>query len=110
MQKRSDGNIYFVSKSSGGRQVSAEPSDDELMEIAQQKLRLPHTFCYEYNIGKTIADLAKIELPPVWKRTHWLAEQPVLFLDDDLSAKLMGCNVHYSFDKGFQFEKEENSE
>lgn len=104
MQRHSDNSISFTD----GTPVSAEPSDYEFQQIAKQKLRLPSCFCYNRNIDKTIDELDEKCRPYIkgWQKSYIVANQLVLFLDDDMKADLIGYNLKYSYENGLEYKKE----
>lgn len=104
MQLHSDNSISFTD----GTPLSAEPTDDEFNKIAKQKLRLPSRFCYNWNIDRTIDELDEKcrQYIKGWQKSYLVANQLVLFFDDNMKADLMGYNLKYSYENGLEYEKE----
>lgn len=105
MQLRSDGSIHFLPDQYGGAEIPEYPDDEQCRQIAEQKLRLPTMFYQSSNIEEIISKLRSNCKKHIkgWQESHWLKNQLVLFLDDDLNGELDGYDLHYSFEKGLEF-------
>lgn len=109
MQKCADGSVHFLPHCNGGAAISMMPTESECRKIAEQKLRLPSTFCHEWNIDRTIKELENQCRDHVkyWQNSHWLKGRLVLFLDEKLNGELCGYALRYSPDMGLEYEKKE---
>lgn len=109
MQRYADGMIHFLPHCNGGAAVGVMPEESECRMIAEQKLRLPSVFCREWNIDRTIRELESKcrESVKYWQNSHWLKNQLVLFLDEELNGELCGYTLRYSPEVGLAYEKRE---
>ncbi len=109
MQQYADGTIHFLPHCNGGAAISMMPTESECRKIAEQKIRLPSTFCREWNIDRTIKELENQcrESIRYWQNSHWLKGQLVLFLDAELNGELCGYTLRYSPSVGLEYEKRE---
>lgn len=98
VKRFADGSMYLLN----GTKLSSEPTYDECVLIASQKLRLPSRFSHKWNIDKTIKELeekCKYYIG-LWQKKPLLAGQLVLFFDENNEAELAGCKLRYDFDNG----------
>lgn len=84
------------------------PDYEQARRIAQQTIRLPFVFCLPSIIDKTISVLEEMTLRqcPEFLKSPWLEGQLFLILDENNKGKLLGYDVSYSMDLGFQYSKE----
>ena len=109
MQRTKDGTIRFLPGHYGGAAVSSFPNEEECIQIAEQKLRLPTAFCQNWSVKKTMDELENRCKNYIanWQKSHWLKDRLVLFLDEDLKGELLDFQLHYSFENGLEYQKKE---
>ena len=98
LKRFADGSMYLLN----GTKLSSEPTYDECVLIASQKLRLPSRFSHKWNIDKTIKELeekCKYYIG-LWQKKPLLAGQLILFFDENNEAELAGCKLRYDFENG----------
>ena len=107
MRKFVDNSIHFLPHRFDGAKVSENPSEEECRRIAEQKLRLPSIFSAKWSVDKTISELESgcMEYIESWQKSYLLKGQLVLFLDEYMEGELLGYTIHYSYEKGLQYEK-----
>ncbi len=113
MKKGEDGTILFVEET-GTEGFSAQRMPDSAYgkKIAMQRLRLPHIFSTRWNIDRTIKELEdsnRRELAE-WQQSPWIQGELVLLLDKNNRAELNGYLLSYSFEKGLEYERKEESD
>ena len=98
LKRFADGSICLLN----GTNISADPTYDECVLIANQKLRLPNRFSYKWNIDKNIKELEEKCRRHVgsWQKKPLLSGQLVLFFDENNEADLAGCKLRYEFENG----------
>ena len=79
------------------------------MEIARQRLRLPHRLCVSYRIDQTVNELERQTQQAVaeWQYSKWLRGELFLIFDRNRTAKIGTIRLTYSFENGLETEKEE---
>lgn len=109
-----DGSIRFLpwQKNGGSIPIDRPPSQEESLEIARQRLRLPSCFSRRWTIDQVIDELEEQNrrLLAEWQRAPLICGELVLLLDEDLSAKLAGTRIIYDKENGLTYGKEEADE
>ena len=79
------------------------------MEIARQRLRLPHRLCISYQIDQTVEQLERQTQQAVgeWQYSKWLQGELFLIFDRNRTAKIGTTRLTYSVQNGLETEKEE---
>lgn len=87
------------------------PTNTEGRLIAREKIRLPHTMAMPYTIGNTIKELEQMNIRKIslWQKSSWLKGELVLFLGGDFSGTLGPWKIHYSYEKGLQYDREKTN-
>ena len=111
MMRRADGSIHFLPWQEDGRAVDAgsPPTQQDALQIARQKLRLPGVFSKAWN-QKSVIDELEAEnrrLLPLWQLSPLLRGELVLLLDEELTAHLAGWELSYDRENGLCYRKEE---
>lgn len=114
MVQQSENHIVFLPGHSEGIQLNADypPSNDEGRLIARERLRLPHVFCTEWMIQKTIEDLEEQNRRWLseWQECPWIKGELVLLLNEHLEGRLNGFKLRYSTERGLEYQKEEKDD
>ena len=103
LAEHSDGSIGLLPwHSKGERYVrSVCPPEEDCKRIAQQKIRLPAMLCQQWNVDKTIRELEESnKYLTGFQKSSWLKGELCLILNEQLSAKLMGCEIKYTKEQG----------
>ncbi|VEI92741.1 Uncharacterised protein [Nocardiopsis dassonvillei] len=71
--------------------------------LAASALRLPYQFTFPKELDRAITEL-ETDLVLAWqtKDAHWIAEELILFLDEDDRAELTGFRLHYTPTDGLE--------
>jgi CRISPR-associated endonuclease/helicase Cas3 len=103
MQRKADGNYYFLPWYNGGVLVdkSLVPSEEESKAIARQRIRLPLSLS-KYDFKKMIDELTA--MPSRWRESHWLKGEMLLLLDENLQTNIKGRRLIYSRETGLEQE------
>ena len=105
--------LYFMDDYDFQNPLSPQemPSEDIALNIAKQRLRLPHCLCIKGVIDRTIQQLERETKESVgeWLYSHWLHGELFLIFDQDMTAHIGKFKLTYSFEKGLETEKEEVS-
>lgn len=114
MKKREDGTISFVEEIVGAEGFDAQRIPDSAAgrKIAMQRLRLPHVFSTWWKIDQTIKELEdsnRRELAE-WQQSPWIKGELVFLLDKNNQAELNGYLLSYSYEKGLEYERREESD
>ena len=89
-------------------QTSILPEEDECIEIARQRIRLPRIFGQSFIVKNIVNELErKQEEISIWKQSPWLRGELIFLLDSDSSANLCGYKFVYDSEIGLRFEKGE---
>lgn len=89
-------------------QTSILPEEDECIEIARQRIRLPRIFGQSFIVKDIVNELErKQEEISIWKQSPWLRGELIFLLDSDSSANLCGYKFVYDSEIGLRFEKGE---
>ncbi|MBO6149089.1 MAG: CRISPR-associated helicase Cas3' [Lachnospiraceae bacterium] len=99
MKCRDDGKIGFVG-GDGSFEYNHVPDEDSCREIARQRLRLPHIFCYYLKQALEELEYVNEEKLSEWQQSKWLYGELVLLLDTKGYAYLAGFELEYSSDRG----------
>jgi CRISPR-associated endonuclease/helicase Cas3 len=112
MKRGKDGKIHFLQECGDALYSSTVPNDKEGRMIAKQRIRLPHCFCTEWMIDKTITELEKQNKSylPDWQISPWIKGELILLLDNNNHAELNGYILTYNFELGLQYEKKEEKD
>ena len=106
-----EGKLYFLDDRDFQRPLSPDctPSEEEAMEIARQRLRLPHRLCISYQIDQTVEQLERQTQQAVgeWQYSKWLQGELFLIFDRNRTAKIGTTRLTYSVQNGLETEKEE---
>lgn len=85
-------------------------TQDAGIEIARQRIRLPHLFGNCALLYRTIEELEERQIEVAeWQNNPWLQGELILLLDNDNSTHLCGYRLYYDFEVGLVVEKEENN-
>lgn len=102
MKRGEDGKIVFVNESFGEFYIDswAVPDFEVGKKIAQERLRLPHVFCY--NERSVIDELEERNIKELssWQKCPWLQGELVLLLDQESKTELNGYILSYDGEKG----------
>ena len=102
MKKGEDGKIVFVNESHGECYINSWDVPDLKVgkKIAQERLRLPHVFCY--NERSVIDELEERNINELsaWQECPWLQGELILLLDQESRTELNGYILSYDRDKG----------
>lgn len=84
-----------------------EPSHDDAMRIARQRIRLPHALCPR--VSETIADLEVLtsRILPEWQQASALRGELFLLLDEQMRTTLGSYTLQYDPEYGLRYWKEE---
>ncbi|NLA85248.1 MAG: CRISPR-associated helicase Cas3', partial [Clostridiales bacterium] len=112
LQKRDDGNVYFLPWSEDGRVLPLDmvPDNYLAMAIARQRIRLPHVLCTPWMIDRTIEELEYLNsrMFYIWQESSWLKGELILLLDKNFAAELCGYRLIYDRSYGLICEKEDD--
>ena len=107
--KRQDGSIGLVPRygDTPSFDPTRQPSHEEALRIARQRIRLPHAVCPM--AGQTIATLEGIARSnlPEWQQASALRGELFLLLDEQRCASLGGYTLQYDPEYGLRYWKEE---
>lgn len=102
MKRGEDDKIVFVDESHGEFYFDswAVPDFEVGKKIAQERLRLPHVFCY--NERKVIDELEERNIKELstWQKCPWLQGELILLLDQEGKTELNGYILSYDGEKG----------
>ena len=114
MMRKADGSVRFLPWQQDGRAVATDrpPSQEESLQIARQKLRLPGYFGHRWNIDAVIAELEEQNRKYLsqWQQSPMLKGELVLLLDEKQTARLAGMALAYGQADGLTYRKEETDE
>ena len=114
MMRKADGSVRFLPWQQDGRAVATDrpPSQEESLQIARQKLRLPGYFGHRWNIDAVIAELEEQNRKYLsqWQQSPMLKGELVLLLDERQTARLAGMALAYGQADGLTYRKEETDE
>ncbi|GAA0981347.1 CRISPR-associated helicase/endonuclease Cas3 [Nocardiopsis tropica] len=107
-RRAADGTVTTVPWLADGRGGLDLPTDSApppaaARALAASALRLPYQFTFPKELDRAIAEL-ETDLVLAWqtKDAHWIAEELVLFLDEDDRAELAGFRLHYTPTDGLE--------
>lgn len=102
MKRGEDGRVLFVNESFGECYIDswAVPDNEVGKRIAQERLRLPHVFCY--NERKVIDELEERNIKELssWQKCPWLQGELILLMDQEGRTELNGYIMSYDGEKG----------
>lgn len=102
MKRGEDDKIVFVDESHGEFYIDrwAVPDFKVGKKIAQERLRLPHVFCY--NERSVIDELEERNIRELsaWQECPWLQGELILLLDQEGKTELNGYILSYDGEKG----------
>ncbi len=105
----SDGQVGFLPWQNNGTLLAADrpPSEEESIDIARQRMRLPRVLCFPSVQDRTIEELEEMNRRYLreWQRAPMLRGELILLLDENYSAVIGGYHLHYSREYGIEFEK-----
>ena len=105
-----DGSIHFLPWREGGHSIAADapPSQEESLQIARQRLRLPGYFGRRWKLRQVIDELEEQNRRFLsrWQQAPLLKGELVLLLDETLSARLADTVLHYDRNNGLTYRKE----
>lgn len=112
MKRETDGEVLFVKEEAGESSVlwtMEVPDNIQGRRIAMQRLKLPHALCMEYNKYDTIKELEEMNRRELaqWQLCPWLQGELIFLLDQENRGELNGYLLHYSFEKGLEYERKE---
>ena len=114
MVRHADGSVHFLPWQQDGRAVATDrpPSQEESLQIARQKLRLPGYFGRRWKIDAVIAELEEQNRKYLsqWQQSPMLKGELVLLLDEKHTARLAGMALQYDRADGLIYRKEETDE
>lgn len=85
--------------------------EEDGIDIARQRIYLPHLFAVKGMMGKTMDELQKRQARlKEWQKNPWLQGEEILLLDSENTTTLCGHRLHYDFEMGLVEEKEEKNE
>ncbi len=112
MKRGQDGEILFTgedARESFGLSAFQVPDREQGRKIAMQRIKLPHALCMEWNQNDTISELEEKNRRELsqWQLSSWLKGELILLLDQENRGELNGYTLHYSFEKGLEYERKE---
>ncbi|MGW8527558.1 CRISPR-associated helicase Cas3' [Nocardiopsis sp. NPDC055824] len=97
--------VPWLADERGGLDLPTDsaPPPASARALAASALRLPYQFTFPKELDRAIAEL-ETDLVLAWqtKDAHWIAEELVLFLDEDDRAELAGFRLHYTPTDGLE--------
>lgn len=109
-----DDRIGFLPGHGGGITLCASevPAEEEARLVAGECLHLPYIFNTPWQIDKTIADLEKQNQKQLlqWQQSPWIKGELVLLLDKNSNGSIAGYDVHYSEERGFEYNRREDED
>ena len=107
MIRHRDGSIRFLPWREGGRPVAVDvpPSQDESLQIARQRLRLPGYFGRRWKVRQIIEELEEQnrQILPRWQQSPLLKGELILLLNEKLEARLADTVLHYERATGLTY-------
>jgi hypothetical protein len=101
IQHGSDGVFRMLPGKDGwnGEPIPADsvPSDDMSFALAGCKVSLPGKILHRRGTRRVVSSLenVKVQLPPAWSKSSWLADEFFLVLDETMQCKFEGYNLTY---------------
>lgn len=103
-----DGSIGLVSRNGNAPRFDAtrQPSKEEALRIARQRIRLPHAVCIP--VGQIISELEEMtrRTLPEWQHAYALRGELFLLLDEHMRKTLGRYTLEYDPEHGLQYWKE----
>ncbi|MFE1467155.1 CRISPR-associated helicase Cas3' [Nocardiopsis dassonvillei] len=107
-RRAADGTVTTVPWLADGRggldlPTGTAPPPASARALAASALRLPYQFTFPKELDRAITEL-ETDLVLAWqtKDAHWIAEELILFLDEDDRAELTGFRLHYTPTDGLE--------
>ena len=115
MKRGKEGEVLFAGEpgdKDSGLSVMNVPDNVQGQKIAMERLKLPHIFCTPWNRANTIRELEEKNRRqlPQWQMCPWLQGELILMLDQDGRGELNGYTLQYTFEKGLEYERKEESD
>ena len=115
MKRGKEGEVLFAGEpgdKDSGLSVMNVPDNVQGQKIAMERLKLPHIFCTPWNRANTIRELEEKNRRqlPQWQMCPWLQGELILMLDQDDRGELNGYTLQYTFEKGLEYERKEESD
>lgn len=115
MKRGEGGEILYVREGAGedlGLRAFEVPDNIQGRRIAMQRLKLPHALCMGYNKYATIEQLEEMNRRQLaqWQLCPWLQGELIFLLDQENRGELNGYLLHYSFEKGLEYERKEKTD
>lgn len=106
--QHSDGSISLVPRNGDAPRFdpTRQPSKEEALRIARQRIRLPHAVCIP--VGKIISELEETtrRTLPEWQHAYALRGELFLLLDERIRKTLGRYTLEYDPEHGLQYWKE----
>lgn len=83
-----------------------EPSREDAMRIARQRIRLPHAICPRVSETITELEVLTARTLPEWQQAPALRGELFLLLDEHLQARLGNYILQYDPEYGLQYWKD----
>lgn len=83
-----------------------QPSDEEALHIARQRIRLPHVVCAKTHDTISILEGITCRNLPEWQQATALRGELFLLLDERLQVTLGGYTLQYDPEQGLRYWKE----
>lgn len=114
MVRHTDGSIHFLPWQEDGKAVDASivPSQEESVQIARQRLRLPGYFGRKWIVDQVIGELETQNAGFLreWQNAPMLKGELILLLNEEGGTRLAGVDVWYDRQKGFMYRREDEDE
>jgi CRISPR-associated endonuclease/helicase Cas3 len=109
MQEADAESLRLIAGKRAGQIIPATqtPTEEEALDIARERLRLPSSFSKSYQFDRTVSELRK--MPQQWAKSKWLAGEMLLVFDKEYCTELAGCRLNYDRKRGLIEEWNENS-
>lgn len=85
--------------------TTTELNDEEVLNVARERLRLPYVFGKGENWDDTYRELEC--MPLRWRSSSMISKELLLVLDNDLETELIGKRLRYSKEYGLEMVNEE---
>lgn len=114
MKMSEDGRVTFLNEENKRYRINTYdvPDQNTGRLITKQRIKLPHIFCIQPNINKTIEELEtrNINVLSAWQKCSWIEGEIILLLDTENRTELNGYLIEYSFEKGLICKRKEDEE
>lgn len=116
MKRNVDGDIVFATEDYLDKPPVSplrEPDSETARQIAMQRLKLPHLFSTSWKMSSSaireLENRNRKELAQ-WQRSPWLRGELILLLDQDNCVELNEYQLTYSFEKGLECTRKEETD